>query len=87
MSVSVTAPTPADIARIDADPATCVTFCYTNHRGETAYRRVIPLRIRFAEPHWLLDGIDVDENAERSFAVGDIRDWNACPLESKNERT
>jgi predicted DNA-binding transcriptional regulator YafY len=62
-----------------------VQIHYTNHRGETARRRIIPHQIRFgaSEWHpreqWLLDAYDVDKQAERSFALADIREWTANP--------
>ncbi len=58
-----------------------VCFQYTNHRGEIATRRVIPRGIRFAstpyhpKAQWLLDALDLDRNAERSFAMVDISKW------------
>lgn len=58
-----------------------VRILYTNYRGETALRRVVPERIHFAstewhpEPQWLLDALDVEKNASRSFAMKDIRAW------------
>lgn len=62
-------------------PEQVVSIRYTNYRGETADRRIVPLRIRFAatdwhpEEQWLLDAIDVDKGAERSFALRDIHSW------------
>jgi predicted DNA-binding transcriptional regulator YafY len=64
-------------------PQQVVTIRYTNYRGETADRRVVPQSIRFAatewhpEPQWLLDALDVDKNAERSFAMRDIQSWKS----------
>ena len=58
-----------------------VRIRYTNYRGETAYRRIIPKAIRFAatewhpEPQWLLDAVDLDKNVDRSFAMKDIASW------------
>jgi predicted DNA-binding transcriptional regulator YafY len=60
-----------------------VTIRYTNHRGETADRRIIPQSLRFAatewhpEPQWLLDALDVDKGLQRSFAMQDIHSWTA----------
>lgn len=56
-------------------------FRYTNHRGETADRRVIPCCLRFGsteyypEPQWLLECIDLDklqEGGYRTFALKNI---------------
>lgn len=58
-----------------------VRILYTNYRGETSLRQIVPERIHFAstewhpEPQWLLDAFDVDKKATRSFAMKDIRAW------------
>src|SRR4051794_13334074 len=55
------------------DPKAVVLIRYTNYRGETAVRRIVPLRIRFASSEWhpaeqwLMDAYDLDREAERSF--------------------
>ena len=55
---------------------------YTNYRGETKYRNIVPLRIEFTatdwhpEEQWILVAHDVDKNAERGFAIKDIKEWN-----------
>lgn len=60
-----------------------VRILYTNYRGATSLRRVVPDRIRFAstewhpEAQWLLDAFDIDKNAMRSFAMKDVRAWIA----------
>lgn len=65
------------------DPKAVIQIRYTNYKGETAVRRIVPIRIRFAASEWhpgeqwLMDAFDVDRQAERSFAMADIRDWNA----------
>jgi predicted DNA-binding transcriptional regulator YafY len=65
------------------DSRTLVTILYTNHRGETTERRIIPRAIRFAptewhpEEQWILDALDIDRGAERSFAMRDIHAWRA----------
>lgn len=54
---------------------------YTNYRGETSIRRIIPVRVRFAasewhpEEQWLLDAFDIDRGDTRSFAMKDIHEW------------
>jgi predicted DNA-binding transcriptional regulator YafY len=58
-----------------------VKILYTNYKGETGWRNIIPTRVRFASSEWhpgeqwLLDALDVDKNAERSFAMKDIKEW------------
>lgn len=58
-----------------------VRIVYTNYRGETAIRSIVPDRIHFAstewhpDPQWLLDAFDLEKNAIRSFAMKDIRAW------------
>jgi predicted DNA-binding transcriptional regulator YafY len=60
-----------------------VRILYTNYRGETTLRRIVPERVHFAstdwhpKPQWLLDALDVERNAMRSFAMKDIRSWIA----------
>lgn len=59
-----------------------VRILYTNYRGETKYRNIVPLRIQFTatdwhpEEQWILVAHDVDKNAERGFAIKDIKEWN-----------
>ena len=58
-----------------------VRILYTNWRGETAVRRILPKEIIFSsnewhkEKQWLLIAQDLDKEAERSFAMKDIRSW------------
>ena len=58
-----------------------VVVVYTNYRGETALRKIVPKRIWFGntewhpEDGWLLDAYDIEKGAERSFAMKDIRLW------------
>lgn len=58
-----------------------VKILYTNTRGETAIRRIVPERIWFGQTvwhpdkQWLLDAHDLDKEAQRSFALKDIRAW------------
>lgn len=59
-------------------PTAPLRFIYTNHRGETDQRTVIPMSVRFGstkwhpKPQWLLKAFDLDKDAEREFAMGDI---------------
>ena len=63
------------------DTEKIVNILYTNYRGETAIRKIIPNKIWYGktdwhpENQWLLDALDVDKNAERSFALKDIKSW------------
>lgn len=52
-------------------------FSYTNYRGETSDRQVVPIRVRFgaSEWHteqWLMYAFDLDKWAYREFAMGDM---------------
>lgn len=65
----------ASAAPADAQP---VTLTYTNWRGETAERSIIPMRVWFGstdwhpEPQWLLTALDVEKGAGRDFALKDF---------------
>lgn len=54
---------------------------YTNWRGETAERTITPISIWFGhtewhkEDQWLLKAIDTEKDAERDFALKDIKEW------------
>jgi len=60
-----------------------VRILYTNYRGETAYRHIVPEKIWFgatqwhSEEQWLLDAHDIEKNALRNFAIKDIEKWGA----------
>jgi predicted DNA-binding transcriptional regulator YafY len=62
-------------------PESAVIIRYTNYRGETADRRIIPIRIRYGstkwhpEPQWLLEAFDIDRDAGRAFALKDVVEW------------
>ena len=59
-------------------PGAPVTLTYTNWKGETALRTIIPRHIWWGftyyhpEPQWLLTAFDVDTEAERDFALKDF---------------
>lgn len=63
------------------EPDRAIRIVYTNYRGETAQREVVPQRVWFGatewhpEEQWLLDAIDIEKGAERSFALRDIREY------------
>jgi hypothetical protein len=59
-----------------------VRILYTNYRGETAYRTIIPENIVFESTEWhpteqwILNAFDVEKNAKRGFALADIKEWH-----------
>lgn len=67
------------------DPRYVVIIRYTNYRGETANRRIVPIGIRFGstewhpEQQWLLEAFDLDRDATRSFALKDVLEWGPRP--------
>lgn len=58
-----------------------VEIVYTNYKGKTATRRIIPERMYYGkteyhpEEQWLLVAHDVEKKAQRTFAVCDIDNW------------
>ena len=64
-----------------------VLVVYTNWRGQTAERRILPKpgSLRFAatehhpEPQWVFDAWDIEKKAERTFAMKDVSSWKLCP--------
>ncbi len=60
-----------------------VKICYTNYKGETSIRDIIPIKIWFGktewhpETGWLMDAYDIEKQADRSFAMKDIKAWFA----------
>jgi len=54
---------------------------YTNYRGETAIRTIIPSRVFWGateyhpEEQWLLEVYDVERKATRIYALKDITQW------------
>lgn len=66
--------------------AETVQILYRNYRGETSVRTVKPSRIWFGatdwhpEPQWVLEALDVDKGAERSFAMRDILRFGGATL-------
>lgn len=63
------------------DKEKTVKLLYTNYRGETNIRTIIPKKIWFGgtdwhpEEQWLLDAYDIDKKADRTFAMKDIKTW------------
>ena len=62
-----------------SDEAVPLLITYTNWRGETAQRRIIPQSVWFGatdwhpEPQWLLKAMDADKGEIRDFAMRDMR--------------
>ncbi len=58
-----------------------VEIVYTNWKGVTGIRHIIPKDIFFGatewhkEEQWLLNAFDVDKQADRAFALKDIKSW------------
>lgn len=68
------------------DDELAVSILYTNHRGETAVRQIVPQYLWFGETQWhpgeqwLLRAKDCDrDGAERDFALKDVREWKQEP--------
>jgi predicted DNA-binding transcriptional regulator YafY len=65
------------------DTATTIEILYTNYRGETSRRRIVPASLRFGstefhpEPQWLLEAFDVERAADRTFAMRDVQEWKS----------
>lgn len=59
-----------------------VDVLYTNHRGETTWRRIIPIQLFYGTsnyhktPQWLLQVTDVDKGLHRTLALSDIHCWS-----------
>lgn len=61
---------------MQVNPHSVLQISYTNHRGESAIRNIVPLRIEFrvSEWHgpldlWLLIAWDFDKDAVREFEL------------------
>lgn len=58
-----------------------VTILYTNYKGKTAIRKIVPKTIEFScnewhkEEQWLMVAYDVEKKADRTFAIKDIKAW------------
>ncbi|MBQ9298327.1 MAG: hypothetical protein IJ223_04795 [Clostridia bacterium] len=59
-----------------------VKILYTNWKGKTSYRNIIPINIEFKstewhkEEQWILNAFDIDKQDNRGFAIKDIKEWN-----------
>ncbi len=58
-----------------------VIIVYTNYKGVTGKRRIVPIEILFGhnewhtQDQWLMRALDLEKNAERTFALKDIQSW------------
>ena len=70
------------------NPCRIVTIKYTNWRGHTSFRRIIPVEVWFGsteyhkEPQWLLKAVCYVNFAMRDFALKDIHSWESTFLEA-----
>lgn len=59
-----------------------VEILYTNWKGETRKRAILPISIEFKatewhkEEQWILNAFDIEKGEDRSFAMADIKEWN-----------
>lgn len=73
-----------------ADIGQAVALTYTNWRGETSERTILPFSIWYGstdwhpEPQWLLKAIDMEKGAERDFALKDF--GHPAPLDAERVR-
>jgi predicted DNA-binding transcriptional regulator YafY len=73
------------------DKAKTVSIKYTNWRGETSIRSIVPLKIWFGstewhkDNQWLLKAFDIDKDAERDFTLSDIQNWNVQSVEHSDQ--
>jgi len=67
---------------LDTGARNTVKILYTNWEGETSYRNIHPIDIKFrssrwhGEPQWLLIVKDLDKEEMREFAMKDIKGWS-----------
>lgn len=58
-----------------------VKILYTNWKGETKDRVIVPISVEFKstewhkEEQWILNALDVEKNEMRAFAMKDIHSW------------
>ena len=62
---------------------------YTNHRGERAWRTILPLKIEWKSTSWypeeqyILTALDCEKGEERSFALLEIHGFTRCATEAE----
>lgn len=58
-----------------------VFIVYTNYKGKTSVRRIIPKQLFFGhnewhtEDQWLMVAYDLEKEADRTFALKDVKAW------------
>ncbi len=63
-----------------------IKVLYTNWKGETDQRRIIPLSVKYGkteyhpEGQWLMEVWDVDKKAYRIYAFAGIKKWINFPI-------
>lgn len=67
---------------MDQEHFRAVRIMYTNHRHETEWRNILPVRLFWSEdnryhpePQYLLAAWDLDKKAGRDFAMNNIQKW------------
>lgn len=66
---------------VDYDEEKIIEIVYTNYKGETSKRRILPVKIWYGstdwhkDKQWLLDAFDLGKDALRNFALKDISNW------------
>lgn len=69
------------LADATPDMRKAVSIVYTNYRGETARRKIVPRRLWYGatrwhpDEQWLLDAFDIEKASARSFALRDIKSY------------
>lgn len=67
------------------------TIVYKNWKGEVGLRRIKPIQVFYGATEWhpaaqwLLKALDVEKNAERDFALGDIQSWECHASDAPTE--
>jgi predicted DNA-binding transcriptional regulator YafY len=70
-------------------PELITEIVYTNYRGETATRKILPIHIWFGKSpwhlteQWFLEATDLEKDEDRSFAMSSISEWR-CPSAKLN---
>jgi predicted DNA-binding transcriptional regulator YafY len=66
---------------MDWDAAELVEVDYVNHRGERAWRRIVPQMLWFGvsdwheEKQWFMRAWDEEKSAVRDFSMMDVKSW------------
>lgn len=82
----------SDDAKRPPSISRAIVFYYRNYRGEEGYRCAIPISFRFGtseyhdRPQMLMLAFDTEKNAEREFAVCDIKSVvGECQIPARND--